>query len=643
MLAFFRSMAKSKLVWIVLFVPMVAGLMTIGNVRSGLQGLFQPKDTVISAGSRVFSSGDFKREFEAFRKQSQQEGQPVVTPESAVAAGLDRRMLQQLADRESIAEELKRIGVEPADQLVSDQIGRIKAFFDPVSGKFDKRIYLQVLRQNDIDPDQFLQGLRDEISYNQLASGMAAGLKPPRLYGALFGAYLFEQHNLSVFTLSPAVLGPPPQPTDADLKKIMDDNAKALTVPETRVLTVVKFSAAALAPTVTPDAAEVKKRFDFRKDSLDTPEKRSLLQISVKDAGQAAAVAAKLKAGVDPAEAAKSVGAPPPLAYTDSPKAGVADSKVGQAAFALADGAVSGPIQGALGWAVVKITKVTPGKTVTFEEVRPQIEQEVKTEAAADKAYDQVQKYEDAHGKGATLVEAAKAAGATAVTMAPVTAGGQDADAKPMGDLSQRLLKEAFSLPQGGDTDAIQDGKGEYFAVRVEKIIPPALPPFEKLKPRLAQAFMQREIGKRLDAKLTELAARVKKGETLEAVARSVGSEVTHIALTRSQAQQSRNLSPQQAQQIFAAKPGDVITAGAVVAHIDSVSAPSAGVIASVMSSAQGSLARPIYEELQEEGRAWARAQVKPKINLALARQAIGVTSDSSAPGPDGSPASPAK
>ena len=292
---------------------------------------------------------------------------------------------------------------------------------------------------------------------------------------------------------------------------------------------------------------------------------------------------------------------------------------------------------------MVKVTKVTPGKTVSFEEAKPQLEQEVKTETAANKAYDLVQKYEDAHGKGSTMVEASKAAGVTPVTMAPVDASGQDGDGKPMGGLSPKLLKEAFALPQGGETDATQDGKGEYFAVRVEKIIPPALPTLDKVRPRLTQFYLQREMSKRLEAKLNELSARVKKGESLDAVAQSVGSQVTHLSINRNQAQQSRNMQPQQVQQIFAAKPGDVIATGAVVARVDSIGPPPAGIIASTVLGGQQNVARAIFEELQQESRAWSRAEVKPKVNLTLARQAIGVTSTSDTPAPAGLPAAPAK
>lgn len=635
MLSFFRTMAKSKLVWIVLFVPMTAGLLTIGNVRQDLTGLFTPKDAVIQAGSRTFTTDDFKREFDAYRRQSQQQGQQI-TADEAVAAGVDQQMLQALAQRESVAAILTKLGIVPSAELVFQQIAKVKAFLDPVTGKFDKNTYVQVLSQNQLTPAAFEKDERDQLAYSQYASAAAAGLKPPRLYGALVGAYEFEDRDLSLFAIKPEILGKEPTPTDADLTKLMKDNADKLTIPETRQLTVVKFSAAALAPTITADPAEVKKRYDFRKE----PEKRSLIQVTVKDAAQAQDVSAKLKAGGDPAAVAKAAGLQAPLIYTDTPKNGVADSKVGDAAFALADGAVSGPIQGNLGWAVVKITKITPPKT--FEEAKAAIENEVKGEAAANKAYDLVQKYEAAHDKGSTIVEAAKAAGVTPQTFVPVTAGGQDSDAKPVDGLTPRMLKEAFALSPGGDTDVIQDSKGEYFTVHVDKVFPPALPSLDKVRPRLTQFFLQREMSKRLDAKLAELQARVKKGESLDAVAKSVGSDVTHLSINRNLAQQNRNLPPQLLQQLFEAKVGDVVITGSGLAKIEAIKPPAPGVIASAMQNGQLSLARSIFDETQQEARSWAKDQVKPKINLALARQAIGA-SDKAAPATGAAlPAAPA-
>lgn len=642
MLSFFRSMAKSKIVWIVLFVPVGAGLLTIGNVRQDLSGLFTPKDAVIQAAGRIFTSDDFKHDFDAYRKQASQQGQQL-TADDAVAAGIDQQMLQALAQRESLSAMLDRLGVQPSAQQVFDEgISKVKAFQDPVSGKFDKKAYVEVLAQNQLTPAYFEKEQRDQLAFTQFAAAAAAGLIPPRLYGALVGDYEFEQHDLSLFALKPEVLGKEPTPTDDDLKKLLKDNATALTIPETRQLTVVKFSAAALAPTITPDPAEVKKRYDFRKDSLSQSEKRSLVQISAKDAAQASDIAAKLKAGQDPAAVAKAAGLQTPLVYTDVPKSGVADSKVGDAAFALPEGAVSSPVQGNLGWAVIKVTKVIPAKVVSFDEAKGKIEDEVRTEAAATKAYDLVQKYEAAHDKGSTLPEAAKAAAVTPQTFAPVTSGGMDEDAKPVEGLTPRMLKEAFGLTQGGETDVVQDSKGEYFAVRVDKVLPPHLPDFDKIKPRLVQAFLQREMSKRLETKLNELAERVRKGESLDAVAKSVGSQVTHLSINRNLAQQNRSVPPQLLQKIFTAKVGEVVITGSGVAKVEAIKPPPPGMIATALPGARQSLARSIFEEVQQEGRAWAKDQIKPKLNVALARQAIGAT-DKAAPAGAAAPAGKAQ
>ncbi|MGZ3277163.1 MAG: hypothetical protein ACXWKT_03540 [Caulobacteraceae bacterium] len=188
----------------------------------------------------------------------------------------------------------------------------------------------------------------------------------------------------------------------------------------------------------------------------------------------------------------------------------------------------------------------------------------------------------------------------------------------------------------------IQDSKGEYFAVRADKVIPPTLPSMDKIRPRLTQAFLQREMSKRLTDKLNELAARVRKGESLEAVAKSVGSEVTHISINRNVAQQNRNVPPQLLQQIFTAKAGDVVITGSGVAKVEAVKPPPAGMIATALPGGRQNLARSIFEETQQEARAWAKDQVKPKINVALARQAIGAT-DKAVPASSAAPAGKAQ
>ena len=628
MLAFFRMLSQSKITWIIIGIPLVGGLLLIGNTRANLSGLFTA-NSVITAGSRTYGPNEFKREFEAYRTRQAQQGQ-TLSVDDMVAQGMDQQMLQAFAKRESLAEELRRDGIAPDDSLIVDEIRKIAAFFDPISGKFDEKTYEQRLSENQLTPEIFQNGLRDEAAGNQLSAGVAAGLKPPLLLSAALSDFEFESHNLSFFSVNPKLLGAPPTPTDAQLTTLMNANAQALTTPETRVFTVVRFSAKALAPTVTADPAEVQKRFDFRKDTLSTPEKRTVVQIPAKSADEASAIAAKLAQGVDPAAAAKASGEQP-LTYTDQPKGGIADPKVADAAFALAEGKSSGPIQGQLGLAVVKVLKVTPGHAVTLDEAKPKIEEEIKAENAANKAYDLSQKFEDAHDKGAGIIDAAKAAGVASEPVGPVTAQGQGPDGKPLG-LSPKLLTTGFGLTQGAESDMIQEDKGEYFVVRADKVIAPQPPTLDKVRPKLTQYFQQTEMQKRMAAKLDGLIAQIKKGESLDAAAASVGAKVNQMAMTRQQAQSNNQIPPEQLEKIFSAKAGDLFASGAAVVKVASVQAPTLQVAGQTIAAAQDQLARQIFDEISEESGAYAQTKLKTKVNLALARQAIGASADAATP-----------
>ncbi len=638
MLAGFRTFAKSP------FAVLLFGLLIVSFAIFGISDVFKgPRGSgVISAGSRTMTPQDFKLRFDNYRKAMEQRNGTTITPDQAVEQGVDRQILQELALQESIAAAIHDMGVAPSDKLVGNvvreqmsQLPPTQRPFDPITGKFDSKTYAALLAQNNLTPQAYEASLRDEIAQTHFFTAVADGFKAPRIYAALQGAYGLEARDVGAFAINPASVPRPAPPTDAQLTAFMNENRERLTRPETRVLSIVRISAKALEPSVTPNPADVQKAFDFRKDSLAKPETRSLVQIQAPDLKTAAAMADRLKKGEDPAAVAKAYGKTA-LVLADKPKTALPDRKVADAAFSLAAGQSSSAIQGDLGVSVIKVTKVTPGAAATLESVRPQIEAEVRAQAAQSKAYDQTQAYQDAHDAGANLVAAASKAGAMVVTTAPVTAQGADQTGQPVAGLTPEILKTAFGLGQGADSDLIEAGKGEYYAVRVEKVIPAAMPPLAEIKPQLTAVWMGQELGKRLKAKADELAARVKKGETLDAVAASAQSKVQHVdGLSRENVQQHMGLGREFLVAAFNAKPGEVFTARAgqqgeayVVAKLDKVRAAPAADVARASVMLQTQAASGLVRDLGDAARNAAKVQLKTKSNLTLARQAIGVDTD---------------
>jgi peptidyl-prolyl cis-trans isomerase D len=327
--------------------------------------------------------------------------------------------------------------------------------------------------------------------------------------------------------------------------------------------------------------------------------------------------------------AAKSFGVEA-ISYADKPQSAIPDHKLAAGAFQLKAGQVS-PVQGDLGLAVVKVDAVTPAKTVSFEEARPALEAEIRKDAAGEKVYALTQAYDDAHQKGANLAEAAKKAGVAAVTIGPLTRDGRDQQGQPVAGLSQKLTDTAFGLPVGGESEVTEAGNGEYFAVRVEKIIPPAMPPLAEIKPQLVRAWMMRQLNQRMEAKAEELAARVRKGESMQAVATASGAKLVQApAIDRQSGPQNPLVSPDIVGAAFGGKAGEVFVArertfGYAVGRVDAVHVGDPATLARTSEQARPQMTSTVFRELGEALQGAARQKMKVKVDYNRARAAIGL------------------
>lgn len=627
MLAFMRKFAKSWLA-LLLFVPLLVGFAVFGVNRDILGG--GGSNYVIKAGSRTITAYDFKREFDSYKTQLEQRFQQAISPELAQQQGLDRRVLEELAFRESLDELLSRMGLRASDKMLKDELRKAPVFFDSVTGEFDENKYAQALREKGLTPAVFEGILTDEMRRNQFVAAAVAGLRAPRAYSAIGGLFALEQRDLAYFTVTPASVGPVAEPTEAEINAFIKENAQRLTMPEFRAFTVVHFSAKDLEKTVTVDEAEVQKQFAFMKDSLSKPELRSVTQIPAKDAAQAAAIVARLQKGEDPSAVARSVGVTA-VTYADKPRTAFFDPAIAAAAFSLPEGSVSAPLKGQFGLAVIKVTKVVAGKEATLEEHRAEIVAKVRGDLAGAKISDLSKVYEDAHEAGATLPEAARKAGVPTTVYAPVTADGRGQDGKPVAGVSPQVLKAVFELPQGGESDIQEAGEGDYFAVRVDRIVPPAMPPMASIRPQMVRTLMLKTQADRMKARAEALVARIRKGETLEAVAASAGAPVVRVnGISRATLQAHQALGRDLVGGVLGARKGEAFSASAAdfsvaVAEVTAIRTGDPQQVAQATEQARQQFTQELFGDIGEAARGYARTRLKTKADLTRARIAIGI------------------
>lgn len=629
MIAVIRKYAKSWLA-LVLFIPLIIGFAIFGVSGDLLRG--QVSTYVLKAGSRTVSPVEFKREFGRYLQNLEQRFQQRITPEMAVAENVDKRMLEELALRESFSELLARAGVGASDKLFNDQLRQEPAFFNQVTGAFDPERYQAQLAENGMTPEAYRTALSDAVGRQQFVAASTLGFNAPYAYSALAAVFGSEQRDLAFFVVDPASVGPVPAPTEADFQTFIKENKARLTLPEFRALTLVRFSRTAQESTVTVDPADIEKQWAFQKDSLSKPELRTVLQIPVKDAAQAQQVIAGIKGGKSPNVVAGALGVQP-VRYDDKPRSAFFDRAIGDAAFSTPAGGVSAPVKGEFGLAVVAVIKVTPGQTASLEDHRAEIVAKLRTDLAGQKITTMTETYDDAISAGASPAEAAAKAGAQVVMIPPVSADGRGQNGQPIPGLSPAILKAAFELPQGEAGEIQEASEGEYYALRVERVVAPALPPLEAIRPAVMRNIALKKTADAMQARADALAARVRKGESLEAVAASAGARVVRVSgISRASAQQHQALGRDLLGGALGGKKGEVFTApgggggfGIAVAVVTQIRPGDARQIAQITQAQRPQFAQTLFGDIGASAQTFARTTLKTRAYPDRARAALGV------------------
>lgn len=618
MISNFRKFAKSP--WAVGLIGLIMLSFVIVGAQMDVFGAFGSRN-VISAGSRSLDSQEFVQEFTRIRDSYAEQGQ-AVTFEDMVGAGLHQQYLEERTTELSFLDWAWNVGIRPARELVLKQIRAIPAFFNQLTGQFDEQAYAQALQQANVNPRMFEEYLADQFTKNHYSAAMMAGPRLPRIYGALIANQGLETRDARWFTVTQAMAGEAPQPTDAQLTAFMNENAAQLRRPELRTLSVVLFVNEGDRAAVTD--AQIQEKFEFRRDSLSAPEKRTFVVLSAPNRAAADRIAAELRAGKSPAEAGQAAGVQP-TDYVDTPRSGVADPAVAEAVFGLGVNQVSAPVQARVGFAVARVTAVTPGHEAQLADSRDAIIDELVKERVNQRVTD----FMEAQQQGKSLADAAQQVGARIMTVGPVSQEGATAAGRI--NPPPQLLQTAWTLQKGEESEVVDAGGGQYFAVRVDDITPPAMPTLAEVREPLARQWRLRENGRRLTAKAEELSARIRNGEDIAAVAASAGASLT-VRTGLEQTQETQDSIGEGAMRgVFSQERGQVFTLPSsdnamVIGRVDAIHAPTAAAAAPVARQVAPRLLETVFGALTEQAGGSARERRRARYDAELAVQALGVT-----------------
>ena len=544
-------------------------------------------NSIVTVGKQSYSQQYVQNEFNRVVQSRSIESGGAFSRQEAIANGLQNEVIESITTTSALNQFTDKIRLSLPRSMLREYLNENENLKNPVTGKFDRSVLLQILQRYNISVEEFENRISGELKRAQLIDSLALRSDAPKTITDFSLMRESERRKISYLIITEEMAGKAAEPTPDDLQAYYDANPQAFTAPEYRTFDLLILKNEHFRDGVEVSEEELQRLYDINRERLyEKPELRTLYQITFNTEAEAQAAAASLKQGKTfEAVAIENGRTLDGVTFADARKSDVLDPGVADAAFAegLVEGAVIEPIEGLFGWTVAQIAGVTPPELVTFEEAREEIETEhlaQETRRARLAAIDEIEEVRDT---GASLAAAAEAAGYEAVEMGPVDRLSFAPGGAILNNIPGEALSEAFELEEDHQSEALQlaDQSG-YFFVSVREIRAPALIPFEDVRDDVVAGWRKEERQKRIAETVNAVRTLVAEGATLaEAASQFDRTPTTEVIDRRFE---NDAISETLSDQIFAAEQNTLVTGPAalgeaqIIAEIEVVAASAAAV-----------------------------------------------------------------
>jgi peptidyl-prolyl cis-trans isomerase D len=423
-------------------------------------------------------------------------------------------------------------------------IGEMPVFRD-AAGKFSFQRYQEFLRSEGMTPVMFEQRLRQGLVIQAYSSGYGATSFTPRSVVEQVARLTDQQREVSQFAIEIDRYLGQVKPDPGAAKVYYDSNPEEFRIPEQVRVEYVTLSVDTLAKQVQVDPAEVKKYYEATRGQFGAEESRQVSHILI-TADSAAGAEAKQKAREKAkeiyqqlqkkpagfAEVAKKLSQDPGSASQGGSLGSISRGTMKDtpefeaAAFKLKPGEISPPVETRHGYHIIQVTAVQAARTKPFEEVRSQLEEDLKKQMAARRFSELADPFNNIVYEQAESLKPA----ADLVKAAPQTSGWvtRSHAAEPLLN-NPKLLSAVFSsdaIKNRRNTEAVEAAPGTLVAARVVEHKPAAMQPFEEVRAALERKLALREAGRIASTEGRRLLGELKQGKNV-AIAWSPPQSVT--------------------------------------------------------------------------------------------------------------------
>ena len=505
------------------FVQLILGLISLPFAFFGVDYYFRQASTTLDVAT-VAGEKITQQQFNQALAEQQERMR------AQLGAGFDPAMLdnpearfavlQQLINRQLLQDKAKQEAFRVPDAQMQQVILGVPAFQE--NGQFSPERYKQALASRNLTPAAFEDQLRRDLQLAPLQEPMSLGNIVARSTGERYLGLAEQRREVQSAAIEPEPYIPGTKIDDAAVKAFYDANAASLQMPELAKIEYLLLTQDALAGQALIDPAEVKAQYEGNVNQYTKPEEREAAHILIavkaaasddeKAAARAKATDLLAKATATPAkfgELAKQFSQDPGSAGQGGDLGSFGRGNMvkpfDDAVFAMKVGDIVGPVETDFGYHVIKLNGIAPAKVRPFDEVKAQIETDVRRQKAAQKFATAAEKLQNlVYEQADSLQGAAKTLGLTVQTSPPLTRAQVQGLARGNAKFVQALFSPE-STQSKRNTEAIEVAPNTLMAGRIVEYTPAAPRAFASV-----QDEIRRQLARKAASELAQQAGREK-------------------------------------------------------------------------------------------------------------------------------------
>ena len=519
-----RGIQKASSNWLgKSIMTVVLGLLVVSFAVWGIGDIFRGfgLSALAKVGRTEIGIEQFRQMYLERVQQISRETGRSVSMDQAKALGFDRQVLGQLVAETALDERARQLGLGVSDAEVASYI-MADPGFRGLSGQFDRARFEAAVRQAGLNEARFVAEQRRQMLRRQIIDTIAGQMIVPKSAIEAMHRFNNEERAIEYVVLDRAQAGTIAPPSPEILAKYFEDRKALFRAPEYRKLTVVMVTPAEVAKSLIIPDEEAKRIYEQRRARYATPERRHIQQIVFPRWEEAHAAAARIAQGTSFEALATERGLQAKdIDLGTLPKSAIVDRAVADAAFSLNAGTVSAPVEGRFGTALIRVDKIEPEQSRSYEQVAAEIKQDAALERARGEVSSLRDKLEDSRAAGDTLAEAAQKLKLQVRAVEAIDRSGRGPDGTPISDLPKaaELVPVVFATDVGVESDPLQAEGGGYLWYDVVGVTPSRERSLEDVKNEVEIRWRNDEIATRLKAKAEALTEKLKSGTAFKDVA----------------------------------------------------------------------------------------------------------------------------